>query len=209
MGPGLSQGVHMARASSRSIVLAVAAAAMALALIGTASYAAIVITGKQIKDKTLGPNDLLVRVASAQVDDDAVTNTTAPTTALKVKIVAPTKGYLITTASSDVFDYGTASSSGCDIQVGDKYAKGSFRSISSDPTVNPEEDCVTNVTIPVAAGQYTVKFMAFPGETTTTFDETALQVEFVPFNGVGKQPTAKEIKRALEPVTVLKSPSNR
>ncbi len=187
----------MARASSRSIVLAVAAAAMALALIGTASYAAIVITGKQIKDKTLGPNDILVRVASAQVDHDAVIGTTAGTVALKVKIVAPTKGYLVTTASSDTFNYADASFSSCAIDVGPKYALGSFRSITSDPTINPEEDCSTNVTIPVAAGPHVVKFMAFPGATTTTFDETALQVEFVPFNGVGKAPTKAEINGAL------------
>jgi hypothetical protein len=199
----------MARASSRSIVLAVAAAAMALALIGTASYAAIVITGKQIKDKTLGPNDLLVRVASAQVDDDAVTDTVATTVALKVKIVAPTKGYLVTTASSDVFDNSDTVSSSCYIQMGAKYALGSYRTIYLDSGTNGEENCETNITIPVGAGPHVVKFMAQPGSVTTVFDETALQVEFVPFNGVGKQPTNKEIRNALDKVVTAKHSVNR
>ncbi|MFN8195892.1 MAG: hypothetical protein U0R80_16640 [Nocardioidaceae bacterium] len=199
----------MTRSSSRKTVLTVAGCALALAAVGGTSYAAGQITGGDIKDKTLGPNDLLVRVASAQVDDDAVSGVTGQTVALKVKIVAPTKGYLVTVASSDVFDSSSATFANCSINLGPAYVFGTERSIELDPGTNQEENCDTNVSIPVKAGPHVVKFMADPGETTTIFDETTLQVEFVPFNGVGKPPTNAEINGAIQPVVKASRPGNR
>ncbi|HQR28473.1 MAG TPA: hypothetical protein PLP61_15625 [Nocardioides sp.] len=186
---------------SRTTVLAVTGCALALAAVGGTGYAAGQITGSQIKDKTLGPNDLLVRVASKAVDNDAIPAGTAGTfPALKVTITAPTKGYLVATASTDAFDYAAEVDAFCFLRLGSKYVLGTNREIAfngnGNPGDDPEQDCVTNATIPVKAGKKTVSFVGSVGA-TTTFDESALQVEFVPFNGQGKRPTAGQIAGAL------------
>ena len=179
----------------RHLTLLFVAVAFAIGSIGTATAAGL-ITGKQIKDKSLQANDLLVRVATAQTDNNASNQVSGTSTLLKVKVNAPTKGYLVVTASSDVYaptnpDYGN-----CWIQLGDKYALGSERSIHLDASFNDEEDCNTNVVIPVAAGTRTVKFMSSQSG-NLVFDETTLSAEFVPFNGQGKRPTGAEISGAV------------
>ena len=183
---------------NRSTTVAIAAAALALGSIGSATAAGM-ITGARIKDKTLGPGDLLVRVATAKTDNNAATGVTGEVGVLQTRITAPTKGYLVVTASSDVYDHTAVSaSSDCWINLGDKYAVGSRRSIQLSTSGNREEDCNTNVTIPVAAGTRTVKFRAVLTATTTTYDEATLEVLFVPFNGKGKRPTNSEITGALQ-----------
>ena len=189
----------MIRTASRSTVLTIAAAALVLTAAGAgAGYAAGQITGKDIKDKSLGPTDLLVRVAAKQGDDDAIpSGSTAPRKALQVKIKAPTKGYLVVTASSDVFDFAASQEqTSCAIAVDDKYAKGSYRSIEVGGA-DTETNCETNVTVPVAAGAHTVAFYADVLDAGVTYDETALSAEFIPFNGVGKAPTNTQIHAAL------------
>jgi hypothetical protein len=179
-----------------TLTLGAAAIVLAAGSMG-AGFAAGQLTGKDIKDKTLGPNDLLVRVAAVQNDDDTGINFTGSKRLLKVVVQAPTKGYLAVTASSDVFNLGNA------------YALGSDRAISLDDAANNEENCETNVTIPVAAGKHVVSFWAFSQSTELIFDETALQAEFFPFNGVGKQPTKREITGAIEHPVKAGRHSNR
>jgi len=199
----------MTRKTSRTTVLTVAGCALALAAVGGTSYAAGQITGQQIKDKTLGPDDLLVRVASKQVDDEAIGGfSTSSATALTVQIKAPTKGYLVVTASSDVYDSVSDVYTDCWISLNGKYARGSLRTVHITAD-DREQNCGTNVTIPVAAGKKTVSFDA-DGGLNTVYDETTLSAEFIPFNGNGKRPSKKEIKNALDKAAPAKADrSNR
>lgn len=191
-----------------TLTLGAAAIVLAAGSMG-AGFAAGQLTGKDIKDKTLGPNDLLVRVAAVQNDDDTGINFTGSKRLLKVVVQAPTKGYLAVTASSDVFNLGVPTDADCSIHLGNAYALGSDRAISLDDAANNEENCETNVTIPVAAGKHVVSFWAFSQSTELIFDETALQAEFFPFNGVGKQPTKREITGAIEHPVKAGRHSNR
>ncbi|MFT3874352.1 MAG: hypothetical protein QM714_17180 [Nocardioides sp.] len=199
----------MTRKASRTTVLTVAGCALALAAVGGTSYAAGQITGKQIKDKTLGPNDLLVRVASKQVDDNAIAGfSTGTATALKVQVTAPTKGYVVVTASSDVYDFSAPTYTNCWISLNGHYARGSERSVHITAD-DQEQNCGTNVTIPVGAGKKTVSFDA-DGGSNTIYDETTLSAEFIPFNGNGKRPSKSEIKNALSKAAPSKADrSNR
>jgi len=148
------------------------------------------LTGADIKDGSLTGGDVQIRFATASTDDDAVTNTTDATVALTTSITAPSRGYLVINAGSDVYDYGTASdSSFCWIDVDGTTLDSTNRQIALDPSVNPEEDCSTGGSVVVKAGVHTVEFMAEPGQTTTTFDESNLDVLFVPFDSTGKTPS--------------------
>lgn len=187
----------MTRAASRSTVLTIAAAALALSAVATTGYAAGRITGADITDKTLGPDDVMVRVASAQVDNGAATGVTGTQPLLRVTVQAPTKGYLVVTASSDVFNIGVLTGAECWVDLGGKYAFGSSRFISLDEAGNNEENCATNITIPVAGGRHVVRFMASIQSPDLMFGATSLQAEFVPFNGTGGRPTAAQIKAAV------------
>jgi hypothetical protein len=189
----------MAHPASRSTVLTIAVSVAALSVVGTSAYAAGRITGSDLKDKTLGPDDVLVRVAAKQNDGPTLTGVTGPQTALSVSITAPTKGYLVVEGSSDVHSSAVGSFAQCFITLDDHYVLGSYRTIGLDASSgNAEEDCITGVTFPVAAGKHKVRLRAVIPHITTVFDKTALSAQFVPFNGQGKRPSKAEITAALE-----------
>jgi hypothetical protein len=129
----------------------------------------------------------LVRVARAFDDNTAVSGTTAETEAVSTNIVVPTAGYLAITGSSDVFNTTAPDTPSCWISVGGAEVDSSDRTMQL-ATGNTEEDCGTNATVPVAPGTRHVALVGDPGATTTTFDEAALTVIFIPFGGNGAQP---------------------
>lgn len=186
----------MARSASCSTVLTIAAAALALSAVGTTAYAAGQISGNQIKDKTLGPNDLLVRVAYGRVDGGAASGQEGDYQLTRAVITAPTKGYLVVTGSSDVSDDINPSMARCWVHVGSKLVRASERLTELDPAGHSQDTCSTSVVIPVSAGSKNVRFMGELDQDTTSFDATTLQVTFVPFNGTGKRPTNAEIASA-------------
>lgn len=131
----------------------------------------------------------LIRVAFDSETDDALTGVTLGD-ALTVEIVAPTAGFLVVTASADV--YGTADDFlTCSIWVdGDQLAE-SNRALELDPPDAGEQNCATNaVYTTVFGGDHVVDFY-FAGleSATTTVDEASMHVLFIPFNGTGAQPT--------------------
>lgn len=196
-----------ARPSGSVVAIVIASLALVTALSGTA-YAALVITGANIKngtvtsadlknnsvrgvdlkDRSLLGADLLVRVASASADDNAVTGTTAPTPALQTSIKAPVKGFLVITASSDAYS-STDNYADCWIAVDGGAVRNSERSLQFTSASNSEQDCATNTTVAVRAGVHAVALMADPLGADVVFDESHLSVVFVPFDGKGKYPT--------------------
>ncbi len=104
-------------------------------------------------------------------------------------------------ASSDVFNFTDQSFSTCWIELDGSEVNASERSIETNgPTSNQEENCASNVTVPVLKGTHTVRFMASPGSVNTTFDETSLDVIFIPFGANGKAPTSFALPRTAAPV---------
>jgi hypothetical protein len=198
----------MTRVRPNMPVVAVVVACLALvaALAGSA-YAAITITGKDIKndtvtgqdlkDRSLRGGDLLVRVASAQIDNDAVTGLNGNATALTVNITAPTKGYLAITASSDTFNFTASDTISCWISVDGTDAESSFRTseLNQIEGSNTEENCNTDVTEPVDKGKHVVRLRVSAERTSTVFDETTLRAIFIPFGPTGKFPTQFDITK--------------
>lgn len=132
----------------------------------------------------------LARVAKA-VDDDAAL--VGEGTVLTTTINAPSSGFLMIDASSDVFNYNESDDVLCFIELDGSRVVSSARELHLDAGagVNKEEDCSTNTVVPVQGGTHTVDLEAdsFLDLTSTTFDESALSVLYVPFDGSGNQPS--------------------
>jgi hypothetical protein len=142
----------------------------------------------------------LGRVAFARSTNSALLGDGNSHDVLSVTINAPTSGYLMTKAGSDVFNStgsGAYRSAICWIDVDGTTDSATNRQNALNPNVtdssahtlgaNTEENCVTNGTEQVTAGAHTVRFRANP-DAGMLFDEATLSVVFVPFDGSGNSP---------------------
>lgn len=129
----------------------------------------------------------LTRVAYAVADNNALAGDGVETDILETTITAPIDGFLVITASSDVF--GAANTLVCGIQVDTDYVLSAER-VFVLSAGNTEVDCSTSTVVPVTAGDHTIKFLQpFAVPTGVFYDESALSVLFVPFDGQGNAPT--------------------
>ena len=127
-----------------------------------------------------------MRVASAGVDSGALVD--VPGTALSTAIAAPSAGFLVINAGSDV----TNDPPGdpvvvCFIEVDGVESGPSARTISLGDG-NTEENCTTETVVQVAAGDHTVDFEYADVDAGTTVGASSLQVLFVPFGATGALP---------------------
>jgi hypothetical protein len=123
----------------------------------------------------------LVRVASASASSDVLVGTSG--TALSTAIVAPSAGFLVINAGSDVRAT-LADQPTCSIAVDGTPSTPSVRTIE----VNLDEDCTTQTVVQVAAGNHTVNFNYIDVGAQTTVGASSLQVLFVPFGSTGAVP---------------------
>ncbi len=134
----------------------------------------------------------LSRVAYAVATNDAWVGDGTNGDILTTTINAPIDGFLVISASSDVFSYSVDDSPGCAIELNDAVVSSSRRQIEVNGTgsVNREEDCSTQTVVPVMAGDHEVSFVTTLSPATgVTYDESALTVMFVPFDAQGNPPT--------------------
>jgi hypothetical protein len=130
----------------------------------------------------------LVRVAFASANSSALVATDG--TALTTAIAAPSAGFLVINAGSDVFATTNAATLTCSIAVDGTQSAPSVRTIELTATAggNSQEDCTTETVVQVAAGNHTVNFNYTGLVTGTTVDASSLQVLFVPFGSTGAVP---------------------
>lgn len=194
--------------SARSSRLAVAMSAVALTCsLAGGAYAAGLITsadikndsvkGVDIKDGSLSGADVQVRVASNQVANNAVTGTTGDSVVVQTSITAPAPGYLAITASSDTYNQTDSDTLDCWIRLDGKNSGSSYRTTTLDGAAgaNLEENCGTDVVLPVKKGKHTVKFMGYNGSSNTTWDESTVRAIFIPFGATGKAPSSFGVTR--------------
>ncbi|MEA2333002.1 MAG: hypothetical protein QOH58_3140 [Thermoleophilaceae bacterium] len=131
-----------------------------------------------------GPSGI-VRSAFAGDNDNALVGVSG--TVLTTTITAPGPGFLLINAGSDVFG-SAADALDCWIEVDETQSPPSIRTIEIDGAANSEEDCTTETTVQVGAGSHKVDLEGLDVAPTTTFDEAALQVLFVPFGATGSTP---------------------
>lgn len=121
---------------------------------------------------------------------------------LSVNITAPKRGYLVMTASSDVFLAGgtrgviTSETTTCFLDLNGVEIISSQRTMlleQNDGNSDNESNCATNAAWPVASGQHTVRLMAQVGG-STIYDEATLNVIYVPFNGKGNVPDPEPVQ---------------
>jgi hypothetical protein len=125
----------------------------------------------------------IVRVAANGDDDAALVGPSAAANVITTTITAPTAGFLVVDAGSDVFGTGD---SVCAIRVDATDYAPSRREWEVDGAANSEEDCSTEGTIPVAAGVHTVALRDIIGiPAGVQYDEAVVQAIFIPFNGTG------------------------
>jgi hypothetical protein len=172
------------RAHMSTIVVAFVTASVAAG--GIAAAGAIINA-----DKVNGYRaDQLIRMAERR----KMTGGTESGTMAKVSITAPKKGYLYAVASSDVWVPATTRGGGitasCWIAIDDHAIRQSER--VQNLTAAPEQDCATNVAWPVKAGTYQVSLDAALGG-GVLYEETTLDVLFVPFDGTGDVPTPEDL----------------
>jgi hypothetical protein len=127
----------------------------------------------------------LLRLSRSSINDVAIAGNGTSQVARQVSIRAPKRGFLFIVASSDVF--GATSGGSCWIDLDGTTLSSTFRTYELG-SGNTEENCGTDIAWPVAAGLHSVQFFGNPA-TGVTFDETTLEVLFVPFNGNGQVPT--------------------
>jgi hypothetical protein len=132
--------------------------------------------------------DELVRFAGAHEDNDALVGVSG--IAATVEITAPRGGYLVISASSDVYNYDSLDDLRCEIEVNGSEIDSSTRQIQlSDADNNAEEDCSTDAYYTtVLGGDFTVDFTFTDVNVHTVVDETVLNVIYIPFGGEGNTP---------------------
>jgi hypothetical protein len=128
-------------------------------------------------------------------------------------IKAPASGFLVITAGSDLFNvFESDTFVGCFIEVDNAIAPGSTRLMELNATqgVNKDENCSTNVVVPVSAGEHTVDLEASNvSSPSTSFGNTSLSVIYIPFNGTGSSPSSASISAAQEEGEPLAVPEAR
>jgi hypothetical protein len=171
---------------------AVTTAKIANLAVTTPKLANDAVTGEKANESTFGQvpsaktldgigSTAFSRQASSAIDNDALTNVEEGT-ARQLNITAPQNGFLLIIASADVSG-GTEDSYNCFLEVDDSEIDASFRTSMFDAAEDREENCGTNAIVPAGSGTHNVKFNFNGLETTTTVDETELDVVFVPFAG--------------------------
>lgn len=121
----------------------------------------------------------LIRVAENHINNNALLGTAADATVISTTISAPKDGYLVIIASSDVFG---SNYSNCWLTLD------SVALTASERTMTPDEDnCATDSAWPVAKGTHAVSLMADP-DIGDTYDETTIEVLYVPFGATGSVP---------------------
>jgi hypothetical protein len=133
------------------------------------------------------PAGNIVRVASASANNNALVGESGA--ALTTAIVAPSPGFLVINAGSDVSATATDTPT-CFIEVDGAQSAPSVRTIELTALAggNSEEDCTTETVVQVAAGNHTVSFEYTGVSATTTVGASSLQVLFVPFGSTGAVP---------------------
>jgi len=134
----------------------------------------------------------LGRLAESHKDNNSLVGGNG--TVRKTSITTPGPGYLMIVASSDVYDFGASDASDCWLQIGKRELSSSDRTIELDKSqgVNEEENCGTDSAWPVGKGKYLVSFKADSSTNgTVVYDESTLEVMYVPLNGRGKLPKPK------------------
>jgi hypothetical protein len=129
----------------------------------------------------------LVRVASAGVDSDALVEVDG--TALSTTIAAPSAGFLVINAGSDVVVTEPEADVAveCSIEVDGTESLPSVRTISLGAD-NTEEDCTTETVVQAGAGNHDVDFEYADVGPSTTVGASSLQVLFVAFGATGALP---------------------
>jgi len=130
----------------------------------------------------------LVRFAGAHVDSGALDGVSG--VAATVDITAPRGGYLVISASSDVYNNATVDGIRRAIEVNGSEIDSSTREIEvSDADNNAEEDCSTDAYYTtVLGGDYTVDFTFGSVHAATVVDEPVLNVIYIPFGDDGGAP---------------------
>jgi hypothetical protein len=134
------------------------------------------------------------RVAFQKTNDSNINS--ADGTAATTTINAPTPGFLVINASSNVFNAQQFDGKvECLIEVDNvvdapsrRFMQLGFASPATGVS-NQEEDCSTNTVVPVNKGNHKVDLEALDVGTGTNFDQTTLSAVFVPFDGNGALPT--------------------
>jgi hypothetical protein len=195
------------RTSLPAIAIAMSCIALVAALAGSA-YAAGLITGRDVKNDSLTGRDvkngslkgaeLLTRVASAATPGEALIGASGRHQLLMTNIVAPVPGFLVITGSSDIYNYTDNDNISCWIRVDARVSESSERTIQLNyaNSVNQEENCATDVAVPVRKGPHAVRLMSYNESTNTIFDETTLEAVFVPFGPSGKAPTSFQVPKS-------------
>jgi hypothetical protein len=127
----------------------------------------------------------LVRVASAGSGTPVLVGVDG--TALTTPIDAPSAGFLVINAGSDVSNVPPADIVNCFIAVDGAQSPPSARTIELSAE-NTQENCTTETVVQVAAGNHVVNFEYTGLDTGTTVGASSLQVLFVPFGGTGALP---------------------
>jgi len=129
----------------------------------------------------------LNRVAFQKLNDSNLGS--ADGTAAATTINAPTRGFLVIEASSNVFN---AQQNDplvqCLFEVDNGADDPSRRFMQLNKDLNEEEDCSTNTVVPVDAGNHSVDLEARDVGSGTNFDQTTLSAVFVPFDKNGDIP---------------------
>jgi hypothetical protein len=102
-------------------------------------------------------------------------------------ITAPTDGQLMIVASVDSGSIGaTTDGFDCLIKLDEDPTEHGLRSVRVTGPENDEENCATNVLVPVEAGPHTVRFEGNSvNAAAVSFSSADMQVLFVPFDGSG------------------------
>jgi hypothetical protein len=187
----LREEEHVREALRRNVSTVVVAAVTAMVFGGAGAAFAIVANADRVDGYHANQ---LIRIASSSINDDAAIGADANALIRKVSIKAPARGYLFMVASSDV--YGGSGYSDCWLNLDGKDLNSSERSIHLDGGGNDEENCGTDIAWPVGKGSHVVKFRAYINS-GLTYDESTLEVVFIPFNGSGKVPSPKPPTRPI------------
>ena len=116
--------------------------------------------------------------------DDSLALVGASGTILSTTITAPKRGFLQIVASSDVYNYVDSDIANCNLDVDGTNITASWRTFNVQAG-NLEENCSTDAGYLTCGGAHTITFEASSVGANTNFDESTLEVIFIPFNGTG------------------------
>ena len=134
----------------------------------------------------------LTRVAFAKERTDALVGEDG--TVLSTSITAPTDGFLVIDASSNVSNPFQSDILSCLIRVDGAPDVPSVRSLelNGDDGLNRHEDCSTDTVVFVGAGDHTVELHGLSVGSGSRFSASTLSALFVPFDAEGDSPVLAE-----------------